>query len=132
VRGDIQEHTAAEDGSNGVDGIAADAIGVRLHCRRIDAAVEFAAAREMAERIEVGADVAAQSQGIRSGTVAGRTDVVAVLLHKAEQKRRVRRMVRHACKVGLRQVEDAGGREQIEEGLHQKRYSRLNCIRREA
>jgi len=103
----VEQDTAANNRRHGVDGMRAEALLMRLGGCRLDAAEQLAAARKMTQGVNVRTHVAAQCQRIRRGTVSRRTDVLAVLLHQSEQKRRMRRVVRHAGKVGLRQIEDA-------------------------
>ena len=55
--------------------------------------------------------------GIRRRTVA-QPDVLAVRFHQAEEKRRMRRMVRHPDKIRLREVVDAGAGNPVER-LHE-------------
>ena len=89
--GDVQQHAAAEDRRDRVDRMPLQAAGVRLRVRRLFAAVELAAAREMAERVDMRAHVTAHRDRVGRRAVAGRSDVFAVLFHQAVQERRMRR-----------------------------------------
>ena len=72
------------------------------------AAEEFAIAREMAQRIDVGAAVAAHSHGVGARAVAFGTNHVAVFAREAIEERRMRGEVGHAHEIGLGQVVNRG------------------------
>ena len=82
--GDIEQHAAAQNRSHAIHRVPQKAAAVRLRRRGLIAAVEFAAAGKMAEGIDVGADVGAQSQGVGGRRVSDRPDVFPVLLDQAE------------------------------------------------
>ena len=110
--GDIEENAAAEDRGDGVDGKAFNAAGIGLG--DFAAIVQLAVAREVAESVDVGADVATQREGFGGGTAANGGDVLAVLLNQAEQVRRMHGVMRHADEIGLSEIVDFGGLEKSE------------------
>ena len=98
--------------------MALDAAAVGLHRGHLVAAEQAAAAGEMAERVDVRADVRAERDRVGGGAVADRADELAVLLYQAVQERRMRGMVRHADEVGLGEVIDLRAGERVEERRH--------------
>ena len=121
---DVQEDAAPEDGSHGVDRQALQAAGVGL--RDFAAIVQLAVAREMAERVDVRAHVAAEGERFRCRASARGRDVLAVLFHQAEQVRRMHGMMRHADEIRLGEVVEFGGVEESEQIGHKKSgYRRL-------
>jgi len=96
------------------------------------AIVQFSGAREMAQGIDVRADVTAERQGFRRRAAARGRDELAVLLHQTEQVGRMHGMVRHADEIWLREIVDFGGLEEIEElGSHDHRgYRRARAATR--
>jgi hypothetical protein len=98
--------------------MALEAAGVGLRVRRRVAAVQLAAARKMAERVDMGAHMSAQRQAFGRRTGATARHVVAMFLVQSEQERRMIGMVRHAWVIGLRQVVDARRSDGREELLH--------------
>ncbi len=66
-------------------------------------------ARKMAERVDVRAHVAAESERFRCRASARGGYVLAVLFHQAEQVRRMHGMMRHADEIRLREVVEFGG-----------------------
>ncbi len=69
----------------------------------------------MAQRINVRAHMPAEGQRLRSRAAAVGHNVIAVHLGQAEQEWRVRRMVRHADKIGLSQIVETGVGEQFQQ-----------------
>ena len=116
--GDIQEHAAAADGRDRVHRKAIHAGGVRLHRGRYRAVVQVAAAREVAQGVDVRAHVAAESHRLGCGTDAVASDVIAVFLHQAEHVGGVHGMVWHPDEIGLGEVVGPGARELFDEVSH--------------
>ena len=77
---------------------------VRLNGFHCSATEEFTAAREVIQRVYVGAHVSAHGNGIGRGTHSARPDIISVLFRKTEKERRMRREVRHAHEIGLRKI----------------------------
>jgi hypothetical protein len=91
---------------------------VRLRRCDVEAAEEAAATREVAQGVDVGADMRAERDRVGRGAVAGRADVFAVLLDEAVEERGMRRMVRHPDEIGLGEVIDLRGGESVEQWSH--------------
>ena len=82
--GNVQQNAAAEDRRNTIDRVPLDAAGVRLRLLYFRSAKQSPAAREVAQGVHVGAYVRSHRDGVGRRAMAGRTDVLAVLLYKAE------------------------------------------------
>ena len=70
--------------------------------------MQFSAAGEMAQGIDVGAYMATQRDRVGRGTVADGSEVFAVGFDQTKEERRMRRVVRHAGEIRLGEVVGLG------------------------
>ena len=103
-----------------LDGFDTQAIETSRRFRPFDRhlATHYHVTSLMTKGIDMRAHVAAHGDGVGGGAVSSRSDVFTVLLHQAEQKWRMRWVMRHAYEVGLRQIIDLGGTGETSEVLH--------------
>jgi hypothetical protein len=116
--GDIEQDSAAQNGSEGVDREAGEPGGLGLERSGVLAPVKAAVAGKMAQGVDVSPHVSAQGESFGGGAIALGPDVLAVLFHHPEQERRMAGVVRHAGEVGLGEIEDASAGKKIEQGGH--------------
>jgi hypothetical protein len=121
--GDVQQHAAPKDGRDSVDTELAESAVIALHGRGLNPAVQLSVAGEVAERIDVRAHMSAERNGIRRGAGVAFPQHVAVFACEAEQIRRMRREMRHAHEVGLRQIVNRVPPDQIKQFAHRRRPS---------
>ncbi len=100
----VEQNAAPEDRLDRIDSMAFEARCVCLNVRHFFSAIQLAVAGEVTKRVDVSADVCAQRDSFRSGTAAAGIHVIAVLFVQSVEKRRVRRMVRDARVIGLREI----------------------------
>src|SRR6185312_3838700 len=100
----IDQHAAPENGRNRIDSKALEASRVALHARRFLSTMQPAVTTEVTERIDVRAHMRAQRDSLGSRTSATGIHVIPMLLVQPVQKWRMRRMVRHAGVIMLREV----------------------------
>jgi len=104
---DIQQHAAPEERLDFVDRMAFQTGRVCLESRDFLSAEQLAIAGEMAQRVDVRADMCAQRQTFGRRTGAARIHIIAVLFVQSVKKRRMRRVVRNASVIGLGEVDRA-------------------------
>lgn len=113
--GDIEKDTPAEDRLDGIDGEIAETLGVGLNSGGLASVVKNSAAGEVTQRVDMSADVPAESDRFGGRTDAAGSEVVAVLFDQRKEKGWMTGMMRHADEPGLAQIHKRRSGHKLEE-----------------